>query len=84
VISDNVRARAALWHMRHLERGWDSYDACTIADSAIQKALALLNFLPGEWQAVPVSDGSVQLEQHCDGLDVEISITAHLNSEVSR
>lgn len=79
MISDNVRARATLWQMRHLERGWDSYDARTIDGGAIQKALALLNYLPGEWQAVPVSDGSVQLEQHCDGLDVEISITAHLN-----
>lgn len=74
---DNVLARAAIWQMRHLPRGWDSYDACQISETAIQAALRLLEVLPGCWHAVPVSDGSVQLEQHSDGVDIEIICSRH-------
>lgn len=81
-IFDSAHARIALWEMRELPRGWDSYDACQIDDSAIRKALDLLNYLPGHWDAVPVSDGSVLLEQHRGGFDVEIRVAVQqLQSE---
>jgi hypothetical protein len=62
--------------MRDLPRGWDSYDACAIDERAINTALVLVQSLPGEWSAVPVSDGSVQLERHLMGVDIEIRCTA--------
>lgn len=75
MISDNVRARAALWLMRQMEPGWDSYDAKTINPMALEKALVLLQCLPGEWMAVPCSDGGVHLEQHLNGVSVEVRIS---------
>lgn len=72
-----MNPRTSLKQMRLLEAGWDSYQGKPIAPRAIDKAQLLLDVLPGEgWAAVPCSDGSVMLEQHRDGLDIEISITA--------
>lgn len=76
-VFDNKQAVMALWQMQFLERGWDSYDACTIDERAIKKALELLKVLPGYWDAVPVNDGTVQLEQHRDGFDIEVSVAVN-------
>ena len=70
------RAMQQLAEMRHLFPNWDSYGAKMIDRAAIAKAQELLPTLPpGEWWAVPCSDGSVQLELHAGGFDIEIHIS---------
>lgn len=81
---DNRTARASLWQMRHLEANWDSYGAVPIDGEAIKKALAMLDILQGPWSAVPCSDGSVQLEQHSDGFDIEVQISSAERREAPR
>lgn len=61
--------------LRDLKPGWDSYDAEAIDERCIDKAFELWRQLSGEWQVVPCNDGGVQLEQHCDGFDIEITIS---------
>lgn len=62
---------------RHLAIGWDSYGAKMIDREAIAAAQQLvLRGLPaGDWQAVPGPDGSVQLELHEGGIDIEICVS---------
>jgi len=67
---------ASLRQMAHLEKGWDSYGARPIDQRAIDRAVLMLDSLQGNWQAVPCSDGSVQLELHEGGFDIEITISA--------
>jgi hypothetical protein len=62
--------------LRDLKANWDSYGALPIDERCIQKAYQLWKELDGGWQAVPCSDGSVQLEQHSGGFDIEIQIRA--------
>lgn len=70
------RAMRQLAEMRHLLPNWDSYGASMIDRAAIAKAQELLpTLLPGPWQAVPCSDGSVQLEFHAGGFDIEIHVS---------
>ena len=58
-----------------LQKGWDSYGGVPIHPKAIAKAKELLSLLPDwQWQAVPCSDGSVQLEMHNSGYHIEILI----------
>lgn len=59
---------------RVLKRGWDSYDGSAISPKAIEAAKDLVRKLGSGWTPVPGSDGSVQLERHADGLDIEIYI----------
>lgn len=73
---DNRQARGALFQMSHMEHNWDSYGAPPIDERAIKKALEMLDLLPGPWSAVPCVDGNVQLEQHINGFDIEIQISA--------
>lgn len=62
--------------MAKLEANWDSYGAAPIDPDCIARASELAQLLgPDKWTAVPVNDGSVQLEQHCDGFDIEILIS---------
>jgi hypothetical protein len=65
---------SALLHMRWLEPGWDSYGAKEIDHGCISKAIESACQLSGSWHPVPLADGGVQLEQHADGLDIEITI----------
>jgi hypothetical protein len=61
--------------MVKLPKGWDSYDAEPISAEVIAKVKATFPVLPpGWWDCVPMSSGGVQLEQHQDGWDIEISI----------
>jgi hypothetical protein len=71
-----VKAMQQLAAMCDLPEGWNSYGAPVISRAAIHHAQWLLGRLPGNWQAVPCSDGSVQLEQHEGGIDVEIRVSA--------
>lgn len=62
--------------LRSLKPNWNSYGAPVIDERCIQKAYELWRQLSGEWQVVPCSDGGVQLEQHRDGFDIEITVSA--------
>ena len=63
--------------LRKLKPNWDSYGALPIDERCIDKADEILGDLwgNGEYSIVPCSDGGVQLEQHANGLDIEISIS---------
>lgn len=61
--------------MLKLETNWDSYGALPVDPKCVEKAKEIIfKGLGGRWDAVPGNDGSVQLEQHCDGFDIEIHI----------
>lgn len=60
--------------LRGLKANWNSYGAPPIDERCIEKAFALWRQLDGEWQVVPCNDGGVQLEQHRDGFDIEITV----------
>ena len=60
---------------RDLGHDWDSYKGKLISLKAIDAAKDLLYKLGDGWTPVPCSDGSVQLERHADGLDIEIVVS---------
>ena len=60
---------------RGLHADWDSYGAKPISTKALSKAFDLRSLLRDGWTPVPCSDGSVQLERHEDGVDIEILIS---------
>jgi hypothetical protein len=62
--------------LANLKPNWDSYGAVVPDPRAVAKAKELFWKLPGLWTVVPCADGSVQLEQHCDGFDIEMQISA--------
>ena len=62
--------------LRELKEDWDNDGAKAPTEEAIDTAERVLNMLrevPG--QAVPCTDGGVQIEWHSHGLDVEFRIT---------
>jgi hypothetical protein len=62
--------------MVDLSPNWDSYGARTINLYAVNLAKKLNDVLPDwEWQAVPCSDGGVQLEATRNGCDIEITVS---------
>lgn len=70
----DLEARAA--ELQALEADWDSYGAKVVAhptlNKAIDVALALAPFFPNEPPFLaPCSDGSVQVEWHADGWEIE-------------
>lgn len=73
--ADRFRELAAL------ESNWDSYGAVVINPECIRKARELYYRQHGDWSIVPCSDGSVQLEQHVDGFDIEILISRSAKEE---
>lgn len=60
-----------------LKPNWDSYGSVVPNPRAVAKANQLYLRLPGSWSVVPCADGSVQLEQHADGFDIEMVVTAN-------
>ena len=75
------RTLSCLKELLELPEGWDSYDASIITDEAIAGAADVLERLqlPMETpqpDVVPGSSGSVQLEWHRSGADVEIHISS--------
>lgn len=61
--------------LRELKAGWDGYSAKPIDPRCIDRAAVLWGQVSGDWQVVPCADGGVQLEQHRDGLDIEITVS---------
>lgn len=66
--------------LRDLKPGWDSYNAKPIDPRCIEKAFQLWREASGPWIVVPCTNGGVQLEQHRDGLDIEINISPALET----
>lgn len=64
--------------LKALPEGWDSYGGSRIdgetVDRAIEIALALAPQFSIEPSLVPGSDGTVQVEWHADGFNVEVWI----------
>lgn len=62
--------------IRKLAAIWDSYGAQPIDPRVIECAEEWVRWLGGSrhWQIVPCSDGSIHLERHADGFDLEFSI----------
>jgi hypothetical protein len=63
-----------------LEAGWDGAQASTITNDALAATLSVLEETMA-WDTitpavVPVTDGGVQLEWHCAGVDLEVYIDA--------
>ena len=60
-----------------LEEDWDGYGAPRIHESAVKRAVAVLNAVcpagPEPW-TVPTSEGGVQLEWAYNGIEIEIEI----------
>jgi hypothetical protein len=54
--------------LESLKPGWDSYDALPISSAAMD---TLQSF-----SVVPCNDGSIQIEIHRDGINIEIEIGA--------
>lgn len=57
--------------LRDLERGWDSYDGLPPAEKAIMAAESIDSCLA----YVPCGDGTIQMEFHAAGVDVELAIS---------
>ena len=58
-----------------LKSGWDGYQGEPIKPEVLAKAKEMIAFLPDwKWQAIPCPDGSIQLEMHENGFDIEITI----------
>jgi len=59
-----------------LEIGWDGYNGVPVSQKLADIASNLLKELPNEnWQLVPGSDGSIQIEIHKKYYSIEIDIT---------
>lgn len=72
--------------LRQLQPNWDSYGAGPLDPRCIEGAARMLADLKnagwhGPWSVVPCSNGGVQLEQHCYGIDIEITIDKHTHTE---
>lgn len=66
-----------------LQPNWDSYGAKRINPACVQKAYEIWRQLAGIWLPVPHSDGTVGLEQHQGGFDIEIDVDLSLPPEKS-
>jgi len=69
-----------------LERNWDSYGAWpvdpTIAKTAVELLMAILEPDTPVPSIVPTSHGGIQIEWHCSGVDLEVEVVSPLRCEV--
>lgn len=72
------RARSQLEELGRLQPGWDSYGARPISAMARKATYELLQQLASprtpQPALVPTSDGSIQIEWHTKGIDLEIRV----------
>jgi hypothetical protein len=64
-----------LVRIEKLEANWDSYGAKPIDQECLEHAHWLMSHMPNWWTAVPCADGSIQLERHSGGIDLELHIS---------
>jgi hypothetical protein len=81
-----MSAKAQLVELSRLQRGWDSYNAEPISTVASKAAMGLLRQLSGpdtpRPDLVPTVDGSVQIEWHTHGIDLEVQILSSTRMRV--
>lgn len=81
-----LSAKAQLDELSRLQRGWDSYNAEPITSVARKAALGLLRQLSGPLtprpDLVPTADGSVQIEWHTHGIDLEVRVLSSTRMRV--
>ena len=69
----------ALRDIAALEANWDSYGAVPIDRRCLEHALFFMKNM-GMWTPVPCSDGSIQLERHAGGMDMELHISVAVSA----
>jgi len=80
-----VPVRHSVYELLSLEENWDSYGAAPIRQEFLASASSLLQSIMDEDtplpSIVPTTPGGVQVEWHCDGIDLEIEIesTSRIN-----
>lgn len=65
-------------NLLELEEGWDTYGGLKPDPEAVAKAAELAFALQSHFSyppnLVPLSDGNIQVEWHCDGWDIEMVV----------
>ena len=63
-----------------LPRGWNSYDASPVSDSALRRTVEfLVEYVAVGFDlpvVVPTVHGGLQLEWHCNGVDIEVEVAS--------
>lgn len=81
-----VQLQGRLNELTSLKKGWDGYDGIAVKSSTAQFASEILNTIGhlnlDAPSLVPGSDGSLQIEWHIKGFDLEIDIGAPTHAEV--
>jgi hypothetical protein len=76
-----LKLSARLKELCELETNWNGYGAGPVSTTAAFLALDIAELLeeifPVGWQAVPGTDGDIQLEIHNKGMDLEIHLAVH-------
>lgn len=78
----SVNVHQQIDDLAKMRPGWDTYGAKSITAEAIKMAHVVADHWTGALQAVPCSNGGVQLEQHSDGVDIEIEISPRCGHSV--
>lgn len=81
IMKTNVTLMGKIMELEQLPDNWDGYGASPPTDDVIEQALEVGMYLPIDrcWSVVPGSDGSIQIETHSHGFDIEINIAHHNN-----
>jgi hypothetical protein len=76
-----LKLSARLKELCELKTNWNGYGAGPVSATAAFLALDIAELLEGifpvGWQAVPGTDGDIQLEIHNKGMDLEIHLAVH-------
>jgi hypothetical protein len=76
-----LKLSTRLKELCELETNWNGYGAGPVnalaASLALDIAEQLDGIFPVGWQAVPGTDGDIQLEIHNKGMDLEIYLAVH-------
>lgn len=74
-MDNNKELHSRIDEFTKLPKGWDSYGGIPVTLTVAAEAKDFLGYLPHwSWQIVPGSDGSIQIEYHGHGFDIEINI----------
>jgi len=69
----------SLWNLSKLESDWDSYGASPVDMKCLEIAEMFLGIVaqrfPPQPHIGPVPDGGVQVEWHCNGIDLEVEFS---------
>lgn len=69
--------REQLENLLNLRSNWDHFGGIRISKSTVTLAKEIVARMPEySWQATPLSSGSIQLEHHHNGVNLEIYVGA--------